>query len=196
MHGFWLSFIFDTFLFVVEQFVLMLSYYMEVVNISTERISCYHTPMKKNPIKKLKLPLKKMTTEQKDYVAVLLEDVNSNMKAFWEVLQGTKDDVKALDKKLDRKVDAVYEQIAGMSEKITSIEFEIKAIKKQMVKLSGHVELLESRISAVEKQLVEIKNELSVLKGRAEPVLQKRVEYLEVHVKTLEIALSNLKSAA
>ena len=45
----------------------------------------------KNKIKKLKLPLSKMTGNEKDYAAVLLEDVNSNMKAFWEVLSGVKE---------------------------------------------------------------------------------------------------------
>lgn len=149
--------------------------------------------MKKNPIKKLKLPLKKMTNEKKDYVAVLLEDVNSNMRAFWEALQTTNGNVKALE----NKVDAVYEQIASMSEKITSLEFEIKQIKKQLVKLSGSVELLENKISSVEKQLTEIKNELSALKERAQtPVLLKRVEYLESHVKILETELFKLKSLA
>lgn len=163
-------------------------------------VFCYHVPMKKNPIKTLTLPLKKMTAKEKDYVAVLMENYNDNMKGIWEVLQSTKDDVKALD----RKVDTVYEQVAALTErftvleeKITSIEFEIKAIKKQLVKLLGHVELFENRISAVEKQLVEIKNELPMFKEQASsPILQKRVEYLEVHMKTLELALSNLKSAA
>lgn len=149
--------------------------------------------MKKNPIKKLKLPLKKMTEKEKDYVAVLMENYNDNMKGIWEVLQSTKDDVKALD----RKVDAVYEQVASMSEKITSIELEIKAIKKQLVKLSGNMELLENKISAVEKQLTEIKNELSALKEQAQtPVLLKRVEYLESHVKLLETEIFKLKSLA
>lgn len=32
----------------------------------------------KNKIKKLKLPLSKMTGEEKDYTAILLEDVDSN----------------------------------------------------------------------------------------------------------------------
>lgn len=184
----------------VEQFNLMIACYIKTVNISAECISCYHTLMKKNPIKKLKLPLKKMTVEQKDYVAVLLEDMNSNMRAFWEVLQGAKDDVSALN----RKVDAVYEQVATLTErftlleeKVSSIELEIKAIKKQLVKLANNAELLESKISAIEKQLVEIKNELFSMKERVQtPALQKRVEYLELHVKTLEIALSNLKSTA
>lgn len=50
----------------------------------------------KNKIKKLKLPLNKMTKNEKDYTAVLMEDVNNNMKAFWEALSGTQDDVKMM----------------------------------------------------------------------------------------------------
>lgn len=58
--------------------------------------------MKKNPIKKLqklKLPLKKMTTEQKDYVAVLLEDMNSNMKSFLRSAQEMNRDIKKVANK-------------------------------------------------------------------------------------------------
>ena len=45
----------------------------------------------KNKIKKLKLPLNKMTENEKDYTAVLMEDMNSNVKAFWEVLSSVKE---------------------------------------------------------------------------------------------------------
>ena len=42
----------------------------------------------KNKIKKLKLPLNKMTGNEKDYIITLLKNINSNMKAFLNVLSG------------------------------------------------------------------------------------------------------------
>lgn len=42
----------------------------------------------KSKIKKLKLPLNKMTGNEKDCIITLLEDINSNMKAFLGVLSG------------------------------------------------------------------------------------------------------------
>ena len=42
----------------------------------------------KNKIKKLKLPLSKMTGNEKDYIITLLKNINSNMKAFLNVLSG------------------------------------------------------------------------------------------------------------
>ena len=61
----------------------------------------------KNKIKKLKLPLNKMTGNEKDYAAVLLEDVNSNMKVFWETLSGTQDKVNNLAEEMIGLKDAV-----------------------------------------------------------------------------------------
>ena len=55
-----------------------------------------------------------MTGNEKDYTAVLLEDVNSNMKVFWEVLSGVKE-----------KGNATFEQVGLVTEKIDSIEIRL-----------------------------------------------------------------------
>ena len=71
-------------------------------------------PKKKAKIKKIKLPLARMTKKEKDYVAVLLEDTNHNFKAFWEVL----DDVR-------RKGNATFEQVVLNSEKLERLRLEV-----------------------------------------------------------------------
>lgn len=43
---------------------------------------------KKQKIKKLKLPLNKMTGNEKDHIITLLEDINNNMKIFLDVFSG------------------------------------------------------------------------------------------------------------
>ena len=82
----------------------------------------------KNKIIKLKLPLSKMTGNEKDYTAVLLEDVNSNMKAFWEVLSGTQEDVKDLKVGMSDIKDAV----ADNSIEIAELKIELTKTNKRL----------------------------------------------------------------
>lgn len=126
----------------------------------------------KNKIKKLKLPLSKMTGNEKDYTAVLLEDVNSNMKAFWEVLSSVKEKGDAtwdLLQEVKEKGDATFEQTGLLTEKLTSIEFkldslaeEINFIKEEIKKLKitlsekadkEKLKILEFKITRIESHL-------------------------------------------
>src|SRR3972149_721510 len=97
---------------------------------------------KKRKIKKLKLPLSKMTGNEKDYTAVLLEDVNSNMKAFWEVLSGVKE-----------RGDATFEQVGLMTEKIDGIEIRIDSIEGQQTETNKRLVSLEFKIIRIERHL-------------------------------------------
>lgn len=91
----------------------------------------------KNKIKKLKLPLSKMTGNEKDYTAVLLEDVNSNMKAFWEVLSGVKE-----------KGDATFEQVGRMTERLDSMEIKLDELISAVSLIKGEIESLKTSLSA------------------------------------------------
>ena len=119
-----------------------------------------------------------MIGNEKDYTAVLLEDVNSNMKAFWEVLSGTqndvrelKNDVSELKEKSDatweilqgvkEKGDATFEQVGVMTEKLDSIELRLDSIedKQDDVKKSDNGNLdkifeLEQRVKVLEVKIV------------------------------------------
>ena len=96
----------------------------------------------KNKIKKLKLPLSKMTGNEKDYAVVLLEDVNSNMKAFWEVLSGVKE-----------KGDATFEQVGRMTEKLDSMETRLDSMEIKLDELISAVSLIKGEIEALKTSL-------------------------------------------
>ena len=74
---------------------------------------------KETKIKKLKLPLSKMTGNEKDYTAVLLEDVNSNIKAFWEKLSD-----------VERKGDATFEEAIRINERLAIVEMKLEDVIK------------------------------------------------------------------
>lgn len=119
----------------------------------------------KNKIKKLKLPLNKMTGNEKNYTAVLLEDVNSNMKAFWEVLSSTqndvgelKDDISGLKEKGDatwnilqsvkEKGDATFEQAGIITERLVSVEFKLDDLMKEISFIKEEIKSLKTSLSA------------------------------------------------
>ena len=127
---------------------------------------------KKRKIKKLKLPLSKMTGNEKDYTAVLLEDVNSNMKAFWEVLSGVKE-----------RGDATFEQVGLMTEKIDGIEIRIDSIEGQQTETNKRLDSIEGQQTETNKRLVSIEFKLDDL--------MKEVSSIKEEIKVLKTALSS-----
>ena len=112
----------------------------------------------KNKIKKLKLPLNKMTGDEKNYAAVLLEDVNSNMKAFWDVLSGVQDKTDNLTKEIAEIKDTVADngiEISELKSEISGLRTELKS------EISGLRTELKSEISDVR---TEVKSEISGLR--------------------------------
>ena len=83
-----------------------------------------------------------MTGNEKDYTAVLLEDVNSNMKAFWEVLSGVKE-----------KGDATFEQVGRMTEKLDSMETRLDSMEIKLDELISAVSLIKGEIEALKTSL-------------------------------------------
>jgi len=128
--------------------------------------------VKNQKIKKLKLPLSKMTGNEKDYTAVLLEDVNSNMKAFWEVLSGVKE-----------KGDATFEQVGLMTEKIDSIEIRLDSIEGQQTITNKRLDSIEGQQTETNKKLVSIEFKLDDL--------MKEVYFIKEEIKVLKTALSS-----
>ena len=110
----------------------------------------------KNKIKKLKLPLNKMTGEEKNYVAVLLEDVNSNMKAFWEVLSGTQSDVKELKEGMEVLKDAV----ADNGIEIAELKAETMKTNKRLDSIEGQQEITNKRLDSIEFKLEDLIKEI------------------------------------
>ena len=111
----------------------------------------------KNKIIKLKLPLSKMTGNEKDYTAVLLEDVNSNMKAFWEVLSGTQEDVKDLKVGMSDIKDAV----ADNSIEIAELKIELTKTNKRLDSMEIKLDDLISAVSLIKREIETLKTSLS-----------------------------------
>ena len=131
---------------------------------------------KKRKIKKLKLPLSKMTGNEKDYTAVLLEDVNSNMKAFWEVLSGVKE-----------RGDATFEQVGLMTEKIDGIEIRIDSIEGQQTETNKRLDSIEFKLDDLMKEVSSIKEEIKVLKTALSSKADKeKLEILEFKIVRIE----------
>src|SRR3989338_1899258 len=134
-------------------------------------------------IKKLKLPLSKMTGNEKDYTAVLLEDVNSNMKAFWEILSGVKE-----------KGDATFEQVGLVTEKIDSIEIRLDSmdarfnkVDEQLDSMNGRFDRVEFKLDGLMKEVSSIKEEIKTLKTSISTKADKeKLEILEFKIVRIE----------
>ena len=133
----------------------------------------------KQKIKKLKLPLSKMTGNEKDYTAVLLEEVNSNMKAFWEVLSGVKE-----------KGDATFEQVGLVTEKIDSIEIRLDSIEGQQTINNKRLDSMDTRFNKVDEQLDSMNGRFDRVEFKLD-VLIKEVSFIKEEIKVLKTALSS-----
>ena len=100
-----------------------------------------------------------MTDKEKDYTAVLLEDVNSNMQAYWEVLS----DVKS-------KSDATFEEVGRINERLTSVEVKLDLLIEEVAMIKNEIRELKTSLSK--------KADLDKLE-----VLELRVTKIEKHFK-------------
>jgi len=135
--------------------------------------------VKNQKIKKLKLPLNKMTGNEKDYTAVLLEDVNSNMKAFWEVLSGVKE-----------KGDATFEQVGLVTEKIDSIEIRLDSMEGQQTITNKRLDSMDTRFNKVDEQLDSMNERFDRVEFKLDG-LMKEVYFIKEEIKVLKTALSS-----
>ena len=104
----------------------------------------------KKKIKKLKLPLSKMTGNEKDYTAVLLEDVNSKMQVIVEVLHSVKE-----------KGDATFEQVGIMTEKIDMLEAGQEITNKRLNAIELTLNDLLKEISSIKAEIKSLKKSIS-----------------------------------
>jgi len=124
---------------------------------------------KSSKIKKLHLPFKKMTEKEKDYVAVVLEDVNHNFKAFGEVLEGVR-----------KKGDATFEEVGRINERLTSVEMSQTLIR-------GDIKELKATTARIEQEIISIKNEIKDLRlSLSKKADIEKLENIELRVAQIE----------
>ena len=138
---------------------------------------------KKTKIKKLKLPLNKMTGDEKNYTAVLLEDVNSNMKAFWEIISDNQNDIKILKEKSD----ATFEQLGFMTEKIGGMETRLDSIENLQTTTNKRLDSIEFKLDDLISEISFIKEEILALKTSLSAKADKeKLEVLEFKIVRIE----------
>jgi len=138
---------------------------------------------KKTKIKKLKLPLNKMTGDEKNYTAVLLEDVNSNTKAFWEIISDNQNDIKILKEKSD----ATFEQLGFMTEKIGGMETRLDSIENLQATTNKRLDSIEFKLDDLISEISFIKEEILALKTSLSAKADKeKLEVLEFKIVRIE----------
>jgi len=127
----------------------------------------------KSKIKKLKLPLSKMTGNEKNYAAVLMENMNSNVKAFWEVLSGVKE-----------RGDATFEQVGLLTEKIDILEAGQAITNKRLDSIEFKLDELIREISFIKEEIRVLKTSLSAKADKEKlEVLEFKIVRIEKYLK-------------
>ncbi|MCK4386619.1 MAG: hypothetical protein KAV41_00845 [Candidatus Pacebacteria bacterium] len=129
-----------------------------------------------NGIKKANLPFDKMSEKEKDYVAIILEEVRSNFAVFGETLGGFGDKLELVR----QKGDATFEEVGR-------IKGEIIVIKEDIVEIKGEMKEMNNRLDRIESEVLSIRSEIEMLKM----ILTKKVdidyvEKLEIRLRTVE----------
>lgn len=131
---------------------------------------------KSSKIKKIRLPLKKMTEKEKDYVAAVLEDVNHNFKAFGEVLEGVR-----------KKSDATFEEVGRINERLTSVEMSQTLMRRDTKTMQGDIKELKITTARIEQEIISIKNEIKDLRlSLSKKADIERLEKIELRIVQIE----------
>ena len=128
--------------------------------------------MKQKKIKKANLPIDKMTEKEKNYVAVVLEEVRSNFEMFGETMMGFGEKLELVK----QKGDATFEEVGRIKIEIGGIKEEIGGIKGEMVEMNGRLDRIEAEVASLRSEISELKN-----------ILTKKVDI--DYIKKLEIRL-------
>jgi len=100
----------------------------------------------KTKIRKLKLPLEKMSKREKDYAAVLLEDVNYNFKAFGESLDAVK-----------KRGNETFEEVGNIKEEITEIKLRLKSIEERLDRLEKNPISTQAEIESLKREGLDLR---------------------------------------
>jgi len=116
---------------------------------------------KKNKAEKANLPFKKMSEKEKDYVAVVLEEVRSNFKAFGESLDFIR-----------MKGDATFGEVGKIREELEEVKDSQILMQADVSVLKQDVKQINVCLDNIEKEVFAIRGEINALK----PVLIQKAD--------------------
>ena len=131
----------------------------------------YNESMKKVKVKKLKKLPKNTDKQTKDRVEILLEDVNSNFKAFGEALDFTREIMKEEFSGLGKKVDKNTEAIGGLRLDVYGIRMQLDEVNAEISSIKDEITELKltlsnkgdiKKISNLEKRVFKMENFLQI----------------------------------
>lgn len=97
----------------------------------------------------------------KDHVAIILEDMQSQFKAFGDGQQLIRGDIKRLDEKveiLDKKVERHYKKFVEFEEDTKN---NFKAVANVLTEMNDRLDNHENKIDRMQGDITEIKHKLS-----------------------------------
>ncbi len=131
---------------------------------------------KKNKVAKANLPFKKMSEKEKDYVAVVLEEVRSNFKAFGETLDFVR-----------MRGDATFEEVGRVREGL-------EEVKDNQILMQADINVLKEDVSVLKQDVSVLKEDVSVLKQDVKQI-NVRLDNIEQEVFAIRNEISALKPA-
>ena len=114
-----------------------------------------------------------MTGEEKNYTAVLMEDVNSNLKFIGEVLHSVKE-----------RGDATFEQVGLLTEKVDILEAGQETINKRLYSIDFKLDNLTKEISFIKEEIKSLKTNLLEKADKEKlKILEFKIIRIESHLK-------------
>jgi uncharacterized protein (DUF3084 family) len=145
-------------------------------------------------IKRIRLPLNKMTKEDQHYAAVLLEDVQENFKAFGEALETVRGDLNTVKSDLNTvktdlntvksDLNTVKTDLKAVKKKTNSTFEEVGKIKVQLTGINLRLGKIEQEVRGIKKEIKDLRISLSRKADiKRLEALERRIVLIERHLK-------------
>lgn len=117
---------------------------------------------------------------RRDHMAVILEKVRDDFRAFGEQLHG----FDARLTHVEEKVDATFEEVGSLDIKITLLTQRIEKLEQRMDRMERDISSMQQDISVMKQDIAFIKERLTEKIDRSEfMALEKRVATIELKMQ-------------
>ncbi|MFH1402534.1 MAG: hypothetical protein ABIG87_02845 [Patescibacteria group bacterium] len=137
-------------------------------------------------MKKVNLLTDKMSKNEKDYVAIILEEVRSNFSVFGEVLSGFGEKLEHVR----QKGDATFEEVGRIKGELVLIKDDIVEMKGELVLIKDDIVGIKGEMKKMNGRLDNIASEVSLIRNDIDNLLNLLTEKADIdYVKKLEMRL-------